>query len=139
MIEPPWWIGSRNLTDSDKRLFGVACSIKQHHPPPPLLPPLSSLPTSLFTSPSFGLLCCQGYTQLEPSRCRGACQGAALRSPDAGRLLWRPLSHAVIIHFGFDNSPWVVRFVSKGAAIVATWCFGRAASEQRLSYPISML
>lgn len=43
MIEPPWWIGSRNLTDSDKRLFGVACSIKQHQPPPLLFPhPLSS-------------------------------------------------------------------------------------------------
>lgn len=83
VIEPPWWIGSRNLTDSDKRLFGVACSIKQHQRTP--LPPSLSFPCPLFILPSFGLLCCHGYAQPEPSRC-GTCQGAALRSPDAGRF-----------------------------------------------------
>lgn len=49
VIEAPWWIGSRNLTDSDKRLFGVACSIKQHQPPPPLPPSFAPLPPSLFS------------------------------------------------------------------------------------------
>lgn len=97
LIEPPWWIGSRNLTDSDKRLFGVACSIKQHLSPTPLLLTIIS---PFFISPSFSLLCCHGYAQPEPSRRRGTCQGTALRSPDAGRLRRRPVSHAVIVQFG---------------------------------------
>lgn len=49
VIEAPRWIGSRNLTDTDKRLFGVACSIKQHQPPP-LPPSFTPLPPSLLPS-----------------------------------------------------------------------------------------
>lgn len=96
VIEPPWWIGCGNLTDSDKRLFGVACSIKQRQrptttnsPPKPLPPP----PDSSFRPLSaFGLLCCHGDAQPEPSCVgwRGARRGAALRSPDEGRQRGAP-------------------------------------------------
>lgn len=109
MIEPPWWIGSRNLTDSDKRLFGVACSIKQHPLLPPPLQPhsllLSSTITSpLFISPSFGLLCCHGYPQ--PTLLCGvrSCQGSALRSPDAGCLHQWPPSHATSFNLALIKS-----------------------------------
>lgn len=64
--------------------------------------PLSLLPTTpspFFISPSFGLLCCHGYAQPEPSCSGGTCQGAALRSPDAGHLHRWPVSHAAIIQF----------------------------------------
>lgn len=68
---------------------------------PPVLPTIT--PPPLFISPSFGLLCFHGYAQPEPSCCGETCQGAALRSPDVGRLHWRPLSHGVIVQFGFDK------------------------------------
>lgn len=68
-------------------------------PTPHLFPTITS---TLFISLSFGLFCCHGYTQPELSCLGGTCQGAVLRSPDAGRLHWRPLSHSVIVQFGFD-------------------------------------
>lgn len=68
MIEPPWWIGSRNLTDSDKRLFGVACSIKQHQPPPLLSPHLSFPPSPPLSS--FLPLLVYSVAMATPSRSR---------------------------------------------------------------------
>lgn len=97
VIEPPWWIGSRNLTDSDKRLFGAVCSIKQHQPPlhnhARFFTPLPS-PLLFSLLLHFSLHCCHGYTQPDLWWCRRTCQSSALRSPDAGCLRQWPLSHA---------------------------------------------
>lgn len=107
--------------------------------PPPLLPTTTS---PFFISPSFGLLCCHGYAQLEPSRSGGTCQGVALRSPDAGCLHRWPVSHAAIVQFWLWLSLCsVVRPLRSGVSLIhgrtsslfnyADLVFWTAVSEQQ--------
>lgn len=75
MIEPPWWIGCGNLTDSDKRLFGVACSIKQRQRPTTTNSPQTPQSPPPPPDSSFRPLSVYSVAMATPSRSRHVSAG----------------------------------------------------------------